>query len=177
MRKIIAGFAVSLDGYMEGPNGEYDWMMENMDPGEDFAESINRFDCFLMGRRTYEKLLSYNDSSFKQFDNYVFSTTLSQVADGFKLVNDDPVEFLTKLKRQEGKNIALYGGADLLASLLELGMVDEISMVIIPILLGAGKPMVGRFDQRLWLDLLDVKTFKNGNIQLSYKIRNRELKE
>src|SRR5687768_7715632 len=142
MRKLVAGFAVSLDGYMEGPNGEYDWMLEKPAPEFDFAASAKRFDTFLIGRKTYEKLLSFGSGAFPGFRQYVFSRTLEQVEPGFTLIRDNVLETVNSLKNQPGKDIALYGGASLLASLLEVRVVDEISMMVVPILLGSGKPMV-----------------------------------
>jgi dihydrofolate reductase len=138
MRRIVAGFAVSLDGYMEGPNGEYDWMYERPAPEFDIAASAKRFDTFLIGRKTYDKLIAYNDSSFNKFNKYVFSNNLKEVEKGYSLVNGDIAGFLTALKEEDGKDIAVYGGASLLSSLLDIKVVDEISMTAIPVLLGRG---------------------------------------
>jgi len=170
MRKVIAGFAVSLDGYMEGPNGEYDWMLEKPAPEFDFVTSAQNFDTFLIGRKTYEKLISFGEPPFKGYKNYVFSRTLQSTAPGYALISENVEEMIKTLKIQSGKDIAIYGGADLLASLLNLKVVDEISMTLVPILLGAGKPLVGMLNDREWLDLKDVKTYSNGNIQLTYNV-------
>ena len=171
MRGIVAGFAVSLDGYIEGPNGEYDWMSANTDPNYDYSDSAKRFDTFLIGRKTYDKIKSFNDPSFKQYSNYVFSKTITEVVDGFKLVNNDIINFIEDLKRKQGKEIALYGGADLLASFLDYELIDEISMTVIPILLGNGKPMVSILKNRVWLTLVETKSFANGNVIVTYKVR------
>jgi len=170
MRKIIAGFAISLDGYMEGPEGEYDWIYTGPDQEFDAAVSPSRFDTFLMGRITYEKVIPFNDPSFLQYHNFVFSKTLQQVNPGFVLVRDDPATFITQLKSRPGKDIALYGGANLLTSFLNLNLVDEISMSIIPVLLGSGKPMINALEKRTGLDLKDIRRFANGNVLISYKV-------
>lgn len=149
---------------MEGLNGEYDWMYANPDPNYDYSDSASRFDTFLIGRKTYEKLKSSNTPSFKKYHNYVFSRTLKNVEDGFVLADKDIATFVKELKSKQGKEIALYGGADLLASLLDLGLIDEIAMTVIPILLGAGKPMVNSLAERVWLTLDDTKSFSNGNV-------------
>ncbi len=85
-------------------------------------------------------------------------------------MNDNISETITTLKEKEGKKIALYGGASLLTTLLDLQLVDEISMTIIPILLGSGKPMVSILKQRVSLELTGTKTFPNGNVQLDYTV-------
>jgi dihydrofolate reductase len=169
MRKIVAGFAISLDGYMEGPNGEYDWMTATLDPGHDFSASMKRFDTFLYGRRTYEKVLPFGPS-FAGFSNYVFSTTLKNAVPPFMLVAGPIDQFVEKLRQKPGKDIALYGGADLLASFLELNLIDEIAMTIIPVVLGSGKPAVGFLETFKWLKLADVKQFERGNVQLTYEV-------
>ena len=171
MRKLVAGFAVSLDGYMEGPAGEYDWIVS--DPSVDFAAQIAAYDTFLYGRKTYEKMASYG-ANLAAWQNYVFSRTLTEVSEGFILVNDNIRETVTTLKEKEGKKIALYGGASLLSSLLDLQLVDEISMTIIPILLGSGKPMVDTLRQRVSLELTGTKTFPNGNVQLDYRVKGKK---
>lgn len=173
MRKVVAGFAVSLDGYMEGPHGEYDWMYADPDPSYDYGDSARRFDTFLMGRKTYEKLRAFNDPSFQQYHNYVFSRTLKEVEEGFTLVQTDIAAFVQELKSLPGKDIAVYGGADLLASFLNLGLVDEIAMTVIPVMLGEGKPMVGVLNDRVWLRLVETKSYANGNVILTYSVKKQ----
>ena len=174
MRKVVAGFAVSFDGYMEGANGEYDWMTANMDPDFDFSESLKRFDTFLIGRKTYEMMKGFNDPSAKKFEQYVFSKTLHAVDDGYILIRDDIPAFIKTLKEKPGKDIALYGGANLLATFINMDLVDEVSMTIVPILLGQGKPMVDVLQQRTWLTLTDIKRYPNGNVQLSYDVIKKD---
>lgn len=101
MRKIVAGFAISLDGYLEGPNGEYDWMYANPDPNYDFTESARRFDTFLIGGKTYDKLVSFNDPSFKQYHNFVFSRTVKEAADGFR--TDGPYQFCCRTVHERNR--------------------------------------------------------------------------
>jgi dihydrofolate reductase len=169
MRKIISGFAASLDGYIEGPHGEFDWI--RIDPEVDFAEQMKRFDAYLYGRNTYEMV---NGSRIKPASNakhYVVSNTLTAVAKGYTLINGDVKSQLTALKQHDGKDIAVFGGAMLLASLLDLQLVDEISISVIPVLLGNGKPMVAVLKEKVWLDYEASKTYGNGTVQLTYKVR------
>lgn len=169
MRKIIAGFASSLDGYIEGPNGEYDWIL--IDKEIDFQEIAKQFDTYLYGRKTYEMVLPMNVKPTLGITNYVFSTTLESVADNFILVKNDIMKTITSIKQQEGKDIALYGGAGLLASLLDLKLVDEIAISIIPVLLGQGKPMVALLSEKVWLSFTNSKTYSNGTLQVRYIVK------
>lgn len=168
MRKIVAGFAVSLDGFMEGPMGEYDWII--IDPDIDFSEQVKRFDTFLMGRKSYEKLLPMGAGAFPGIRSYVYSNTLHDVAEGYSLIRENASTQLRELKTQPGKDMALYGGADLLTSLLSEGFVDELVLTVVPVLLGAGKRFLGTLPSRVSLSLLEAKQRASGTMQLSYQI-------
>jgi len=169
MRKIVAGFAISLDGYIEGPNGEYDWMV--MDKDFDFAGHMKRFDTFFIGRKSYEKLLQSGSISFPGITCYVFSNSLDTIDKDFILIRGDTRKLVSDIKEQDGKDIAVYGGANLLSSLLDLNLIDELMMTISPIILGQGKPMLDILKQRVHLTLIDTKRFSSGTVQLIYKVR------
>jgi dihydrofolate reductase len=175
MRKIVAGFAMSLDGYIEGPNGEYDWIV--MEKDFDFAAHMKRFDCFFFGRNSYDKLIQSGNSSFPGIKNYVFSNSLETVDNNFTLLKGDVKKSIAHIKKQDGKDIAVYGGANLLTSLLDLDLVDELNMSIIPVLLGQGKPMVGILKQRVYLTLIDTKRFSGGTVQVIYQIGKNKSQE
>jgi dihydrofolate reductase len=166
MRKLVAGFASSVDGYMEGPNGEYDWIL--MDKEMDFAEQAKRYDAYFLGRKSYEKIAGMSSKPTPGITHYVFSNTLTQVRPPFSLISGDVKAAVERIKRQEGKDIALFGGASLLASLLDLGLVDEIIISVIPVLLGQGKPMVSLLQDKIWLTLLSSRTYANGTVQVHY---------
>ena len=140
MRKIVAGFAASLDGYIAGPNGEYDWII--MDKDFDFTKHMKRFDAFFMGRKTYEMISQSEGPPMLGITNYVFSNTLTAVSNDAILINGDIVKAINEIKNKQGKDIAVFGGASLLASLLDLDLVDEMAVSFIPVLLGKGIPMV-----------------------------------
>mgnify|MGYP003575378528 CR=1 FL=1 len=169
MRKLVSGFAASLDGYIEGPNGEYDWIL--IDKEIDFAEQAKRFDAYFFGRRSYEAVIAMGSKPARGIKNYVFSTTLTTVADGYTLLKGSIKDTVLQLKQQEGKDIAVFGGAGLLASLLDLQLVDEISIAFIPVLLGKGKPMVEMLSEKVWLQLLHTKAYSNGTVQVSYEVK------
>lgn len=168
MRKLVAGFAVSLDGYIEGPRGEFDWIL--VDETQDFAEEAKRFDAFLFGRKSYEKLATGGASSFPGIASYVVSTTLSHVETGFVLLRGDLKTAVADLKNQPGKDIALYGGAELLTSLLADALVDELILNVIPVLLGGGKPFVGSLPARVPLRLSATTRLANGTVRLAYQL-------
>jgi dihydrofolate reductase len=166
MRKVVSGFAASLDGYIEGPNGEYDWIL--IDKEIDFSEQMRRFDTFYYGRKSYEAVLKMGAQNPPDTTHYVFSNTLNIVAPGFTLINGDIKSKILRMKHQPGKDIAIFGGANLLAKLLDLNLVDEISIAIIPILLGKGKPMVDVLTNHMKLSLIKTHTYSNGTVQLTY---------
>jgi dihydrofolate reductase len=169
MRKIIAGYASSLDGYIEGPNGEYDWIL--IDKEIDFSAYFSRFDTFFFGRKTYEMVRQMGSNSFPGVKSYVFSKTLTEVEEPYILINGNVKEKVTRLKNEPGKDIAVYGGASLLASLLDDNLIDEITTSIIPVLLGEGKPMVAVLKNKVSLSLLDIKKYSNGTLQVTYKVQ------
>lgn len=171
MRKIVAGFAMSLDGYIEGANGEYDWII--MDKQFDIAAHMKRFDTFFFGRISYDKLRQTGNVSFPGIKNYVFSNTLDTADKDFTLLKGDILQSVTEIKNQNGKDIAVYGGAKLLTALLDLNLIDELQMSIIPIILGQGKPIVNILEQRVHLTLLDTRKFSTGTVQLLYRVNKQ----
>lgn len=137
-----------------------------------FAQEMAKYDTFLYGRKSYEKISAMN-TDFSQWQNYVFSRTLTEVQPSFTLLNGNIKEVVTALKDKAGKDIALYGGANLLATLLDLSLVDEIAMTIIPVLLGTGKPMVDVLNKKVQLKLSETNPYPNGSVQLKYKVLDR----
>ena len=169
MRKIVAGFAASVDGYIEGPNREHDWIL--IDEKIDFTEELKRFDSFFFGRRSYEAALTMFNKPQNGITNYVFSNTLNAVHKNFTLISSDIKKEVLQLKNQTGKDIAVWGGASLLASLLDLQLVDELSISFIPVLLGRGKPMVDVLRDKVWLQFLRSRRYENGTIIISYGVK------
>jgi dihydrofolate reductase len=168
MRKVVAGFAISLDGYIAGPDNEYDWII--IDPAIDFAEQMKRFDTYFMGRKTYELTKTSGGGSMGKSKVYIFSNTLTKVEKKYHLINGDVKEAVNRIKNEKGKDIAVFGGGELLTSLLNLGLVDEISLAVVPVLLGKGIPFVRKINKKLSLTLIDSKTYSNGTVQLAYNV-------
>lgn len=168
MRKLVAGFAISADGYIEDVNGKYDWIL--IDKEIDFAKEMQRYDTYFFGRVSYENALSMGTAAFGNDKCYVFSKTLEKVEAPYQLIKENVSSFIKDLKQQQGKDIALFGGAVLLTSLIEIGVVDEISLSIIPVLLGAGKPFVGMLKNKITLNLKESKTYANCTVRLTYSL-------
>ena len=168
MRKVILGLAVSLDGFIEGPNGEYDWCFT--DPEYNLNEFFNRVDAVFIGRKTYEMAsqMEGGPPGFPTFKEYIFSTTLDSVKEGAILIKKGIKKEVEKIKKEKGKDIWLFGGAGLTTSLINLGLVDEVSLAIYPVLLGDGKPLFSHIAKRNHLQLMDSRTFSTGLVSLRY---------
>src|SRR5690606_8432347 len=130
MRKVILGLAVTLDGYIEGPNGEYDWCFTDQDYG--LTEFFSRIDAVLIGRKSYEVAQEYAAATNGQLapgmppaTTYVFSMTLEKVKDGEVSVRENIGAEVRKIKEQPGKDIWLYGGASLTDALMREGLVKS----------------------------------------------------
>jgi dihydrofolate reductase len=170
MRKIILSVAVSLDGFIEGPGGEYDWCFTDQDYGMTaFMKSI---DAIFYGRKSYEvmKQMEAGANPFLNIKGYVFSNSLTNVDPGFELLRGDVSTAVRKMKTLKGKDIWLFGGASLTASLMNAGLVDEIGLAIHPILLGAGKPLFSGIKERTNLVLQETKEYSSGLVTVSYKV-------
>ncbi len=178
MRKIIAGFATSLDGYIEGPNGEYDWITYDKEIQNELAFYWKEIDTMFYGRKTYEMVLAMsrktktNNNPFAHMKHYVFSNSLGSVDDSFTLVEGKTESEVQKIKKQPGKNIAIFGGAELACSLFNLKLIDELVLTICPILLGNGKPFFRNIQNRIYFELINSKSFSSGVVSLTYKVKN-----
>jgi dihydrofolate reductase len=170
MRKVILGVAVSLDGFIEGPNREYDWC--STDPAYNLSDFFKRIDTIFVGRKTYEMSseMEGGGAGFPKFKEYVFSTTLDKVKQGATLLKDNIKTEVEKIKNEKGKDIWLFGGASLTTSLMNLGLIDELSLAVYPVLLGGGKPLFNNIKDRIKLTLITNKTYPTGLISLTYKI-------
>ena len=170
MRKVILGVAVSLDGFIEGPNGEYDWCFTDQDYG--LKDFFKRVDTIFVGRRTYEMSLGIEGggSGFPKFKEYVFSTTLREVKKDAILIKHNIKTAVEEIKNEKGKDIWLFGGAGLTTSLMNLDLVDEISLAVHPVLLGSGKALFNNIKKKINLNLIDTKTYSTGLVSLTYNI-------
>lgn len=181
MRKIFLFMMVSLDGYFEGPNHDLTW--HNVDEEfNDFAiEQIDQMDTLLFGRVTYEMMASYWPTmaairedpivakKMNSTPKIVFSKTLERADWENTRLSKDAGETIRQLKGQPGRNLAIFGSNNLVVSLAQEGLVDEFRIMVNPVAIGAGTPLFAGIGDKLNLKLVDTKTFKNGNVLLSYQ--------
>ena len=171
MRRLRYQVATSLDGYIAGPNGEFDWIV--MDPDIDFAALFAQFDTVVMGRKTFLATLQQGGSgAMPGLDVVVFSRTL-RPADypAVSVVNNDPAQTVRLLKARPGKDIWLFGGGGLFRTLLEAGLVDTVEPAVIPVLLGDGIPILPPPALRTKLSLSGHRLYqKSGIVLLEYTI-------
>lgn len=166
MRRIRYQVACSLDGYIAGPDGEYDWIV--MDPDIDFQAILDEFDTLLMGRRTFESLTEV----FPGMDVLVFSRSLRQDDHpGVTIIADGAKDALDELRRRPGKDIWLFGGGELFRSLLELDCVDTVEPAVIPVVLGGGRPFLPSPAARRRLALTGQRVYgRSGIVSLTYDV-------
>lgn len=172
MRRIRYGVASSLDGFIAGPNGEVDWI--TLDPEVDFAEIWAQFDTLLMGRRTYEVAVQrLGEAAFAGITSVVFSRTLKQEQHPkVKVVPELTREWVTSLKAQTDKDLWLMGGSSLFRSFLDSGYVDRIDVMVIPVVLGAGIPMLPPPYSPTKLKLLSNRVYRSGRLSLAYEVQH-----
>lgn len=179
MRKIIADLAVSLDGFIEGPNGETDWCI--LDDDMDMEAFIDTVDTIFYGRISYdawgnfepeataspaEKQLWHNVHSRKK---YVFSKQAGAGDGKATFIHTDIKTAVAAIRQQEGKDIWLYGGAGLIRSFMNADLIDVYRLSVHPLVLGGGIPLFRDLQQRINLQLLHSHVFRSGVVQLVYK--------
>lgn len=192
-RKIIAALQVSVDGFIEGPNGELDWAMaEDEETWKEVFETLAHVDTFILGRKMYPGYEQYwlavlanpdgilpfsgrpatkNEIAYARLadktPHIVISRTLDKVAwKTTRIVRD--VEELRRLKREPGKDMYAVGGATLVSSLMNLGLIDELRLLVNPLILGGGKALFKDVKERHGLNLVSAKSLNSGRVSLTY---------
>ena len=173
--KISVYIAVSLDGFIARKNGDLDWLPAGDVGGEDFgyAEFMSTIDHIVMGRNTFEKVLTF--SAWHYDKNVIVLTSRdltipSELADKAEVLHLSPRELIHEMERRGAKNTYLDGGVTIQRFLRE-SLVDEMTITTIPILLGEGLPLFGKLDNDVKLELVKSESFKNGFVQNKYKVR------
>jgi dihydrofolate reductase len=172
--------SVSLDGYVEGSHHEIDWHLVDDEFNAYAVEMFDAADVLIMGRRTYELMAGYwptatdNDPVVTERMNstpkLVFSRTLKKVEwQNSHLAAGSIAEEVARLKQVPGDGVLPVGGSDLAAAFLEQGLMDELHIILTPILLGGGKTVFDGIKKRYPLRLLSTKQFKSGNVVLIYE--------
>ncbi|MCD0470868.1 dihydrofolate reductase family protein [Flavobacterium sp. JAS] len=178
MKKVILDLAVTLDGFIEGPNGEIDWCI--MDDDMDFDGFLSDIDTIFYGRVSYESWGNFQpdenaNSGEKALwegvhskKKYVFSSQ-NKKDDNAIFINSDISQMVNELKNQSGKDIWLYGGASLIKTFIQLNLIDVYRISVHPTVLGGGKPLFEDLKNRIELKLLKTNIFKSGVVQLIYE--------
>ena len=175
MRKVRYSCAMSVDGYIAGPDGEYDWIV--MDPDFDFQAMSEQFDTYLLGRKTFEVTGSQVSPASSDSRTYVFSRTLRQRDyKNIPIIGENWKEVVQSLREEEGKDVWLFGGGSLFRSLAEEGLVDTVEVAIVPVLLGAGIPLIAGPATRISLEFKEHKLYeKTGTVSLVYEFKKPSL--
>lgn len=172
-RKIVLFIAQSLDGYIATKEDSLDWLFKVEGEGDNgYSEFFETIDTILIGKRTYDWIMKYEKGQFpyKDKDCYVFSRSLLEDTNDVKFVNQDVVNFTKNLKKEEGKNIWIVGGGDLLHTFLKEKLVDELILTIAPTIIGKGIPLFKSGDYQLDLSLKGTRTF-NQFVELHYVVK------
>ena len=172
MRKIRYLVAMSVDGYIAGPNGEADWI--GTDPEVDFPAIWAQFDTLLMGSRTYEAASKrLGEKAFTGIASIVFSRTMKQQDHPrVAVVSQLNADWVQALKKQSGKDIWLMGGSELFRSFLDSGYVDSVEVTVIPVLLGSGVPLLPPPYNPAKLRLFSSKVYRSGRVSLAYEVEH-----
>jgi dihydrofolate reductase len=184
MRSLTYSMSASLDGYIVGPDGSFDWTM----PDEVFRfwiDEIRGVGVHLLGRRLYETMLywetadqdpSLDDAGlewaaiWKPLPKVVFSTTLSAVQGNARLASGDLAEEIERLRAEPGEGDIAIGGATLAAEAAALGLIDEYRVMVYPVLVGGGVPYFPRRERRVDLELVETRTFSSRVVYLRYRV-------
>ncbi|HSP45939.1 MAG TPA: dihydrofolate reductase family protein [Chthoniobacterales bacterium] len=167
-RRVRYSVAMSLDGFIAGPNGDYDWII--MDPAFDFEALFKQFDTLLMGRRTFEPMQKDRGDTMAGMQTIVFSRTLRQSDYPKVVVTSKLAETISALKKKRGKDIWLFGGGELFRSVLDAGLVDTVEVAVVPVLLSQGVPLLPAGTRSPVLKLTETKALPTGIVLLSYTV-------
>jgi dihydrofolate reductase len=175
MRKIVAGLFISLDGVVEAPDKwHFPYFDEEM--GAAVQAMTDGNDAMLLGRRTYEEFAAYWPNSTDDFADhmngtpkYVVSNTLTAAEwQNSTLISGDAIKELARIKEQPGGDLSISGSGTLVRSLLRDGLLDELGLLVHPIVVGRGKRLFEDMAEQVGLKLVDAKTFRNGVLSLTY---------
>ena len=169
MRRLNYGVAMTLDGFIAGPKGEYDWIVQ--DPAIDFVEMFTQYDTLLMGRLTYE-VATEKGKSWDRFGQrlVVVSTTMKpEDHPTVTILSSGVPEAAAAMKAQPGQDIWLFGGGVLFRCLLDAGLVDTVEVALMPVMIGSGTPLLPE-GRRRSLRLTGNKTLPSGILMLKYAV-------
>jgi dihydrofolate reductase len=185
MRSVTYSMAVSLDGYVVGPNGSFDWMAPDEEVFNLATDEVRKVGVHLLGRRLYETMLYWEtadqnpslDFSTPEFSaiwralpKVVFSTTVSAVQGNARLATGGLEEEIERLQAEAAEGDIAIGGATLAAEAAALGLIDEYRMRVLPVLVGGGRPFFPQREDRVNLELIESRTLNSTVVYLRYRV-------
>ncbi|WP_030987935.1 dihydrofolate reductase family protein [Streptomyces sp. NRRL WC-3744] len=185
MRSVTYSMNVSLDGYIVGPDGDFNWTEPDGEVFRFWIDEIRGVDVHLLGRRLYETMLYWETADqspsldeaelewaalWKPLPKIVFSTTLSAVQGTARLASGGLAEEIERLRAEPGEGDIAIGGATLAAEAAALGLIDEYRAVVHPVLVGGGIPFFPRHERRVALELVETRTFSSRVVYVRYSV-------
>jgi dihydrofolate reductase len=184
MRKVTYSMSASLDGYIVGPDGSFDWTVPDKDVFRFWIDEIREVGVHLLGRRLYETMLYWETADQESLDEaelewaglwnplpkVVFSTTLSAVEGHARLASGGLAEEIGRRRAEQGEGDIAIGGATLAAEAAALGLIDEYRVIVYPVLVGGGIPFFPQRERRVDLELVETRTFSSGVVYLRYRV-------
>ncbi|MFD9877200.1 dihydrofolate reductase family protein [[Kitasatospora] papulosa] len=190
MRSVVYSMNASLDGYIVGPDGGFEWTVPDEEVFRFFIDEIREVDVHLLGRRLYETMLYWEtagqDSSldatelewaalWNPLPKVVFSTTLSEVRGNARLASGGLVEEIGRLRAEPGEGDIAIGGAALAAEAAASDLIDEYRVTVHPVLVGGGIPFFPRGERRVDLELVETRTFHSRVVHLRYRVARQDM--
>jgi len=183
MKKVVLNLAVTLDGFIEGPKGETDWCI--MDEDMDFGAFLDSIDTIFYGRVSYDMWGNYQpDDNLSAADKQIWQVIHAKNKFVFSrkehhpqkdnFIGSDLTGRVTEIKSKEGRDIWLYGGANLIKTFIDLDLIDVYKLSIHPVLLGKGKPLFDNLKDRASLRLLETRVFNSGVVELTYEHKKED---
>jgi len=185
MRHVTYSMGVSLDGYVVGPDGGFDWPGLSDELFRFSIDEIQGVGVHLMGRRLYETMLYWEDAAldptldgarrewadlWNPLPKVVFTRTLTAVRGAARLATASLAEEIERLRSMPGEGDIAIGGATLAAQVADLGLIDEYRIRVFPVLVGGGLPFFDHHERRVDLELVETRTFDSGVVYLHHRV-------
>lgn len=175
MKKIKVYIAASLDGYIARPDGELDWLLKYpMPTGTEYGykDLMDSIDMVIIGGRTYREMLCMDIVwPYKDKKTYVVSHHSMETKENIEFITTNIIEKITDLRNEQGKDIWLVGGGELITMFLNEGLIDELQICYIPIILGAGIPLFPNNPKESNWELIGNTVYDSGIIKIDYQIK------
>src|SRR5438093_9677619 len=184
MRSVTYSMGISLDGYIVGPDGDFDWTAPDEEVFRFWIDEIRGVGVHLLGRKLYETMLYWETVEQESLDDaelewaalwnplpkVVFSTTLPAVQGNARLASGGVAEEIERLRAEPGEGDIAIGGATLAAEAADLGLIDEYQAMVFPVLVGGGTPFFPQRERRVDLELVETRTFSSSVVHLRYRV-------